>query len=307
LLKRLAEGFEKVLTARSLGGSGDSLDVELRQHSRTIATADQDATFPQAILIADDTILVFQDSIDPSSSVRRAKVRFLEDAGAFDHKLPSYDHIKIDKVQESINKVTLSTDKPSSFDAKKADLDDMNSNLELLKADHKALESHFTKASESTILQPEWIAQLSTLQRKTALDTEKLQIAISDAHLETCKRASHFHSDYYRLIDLQDLNRKKREDLKDRAIKIEKRNEKIKKLCRFKLDSIVKDANDPHTIEKISKHNSEIEQYLKIYKNDAKKVSTGINRPPKTSRSWRNNSKKSRERWAKATPTLGRA
>lgn len=256
-----------------MGSSIGSLDVELRQHSKTIASADTGASFSQSILISDDMIVVFQESIDPSLSVRRAKVRFVEEAGAFDAKLPSYDHIKIDKVQESISNLRIPiAEKPAGLGLKKTNLDDVMSSLELLKADHKALAALFSKATEANIFKKDWMDELVGLQRKVALNTEKLQIAISDAHLETCKKASHFHSDYYRLIELQDLNRKKRESLKERAKEIEKRNEKIKKLCRSKLDSIVKEANDPHMIEKISKHNAEIEQYLKIYKPEAKKV-----------------------------------
>jgi hypothetical protein len=263
-----------VLALKSFGQSKDFLDVELRQHCRTIASADALASFGQVLRLSADTLLLLQDALEDKAEVKRAKVRFVEDLGAFDSKLPAYDYIKLDQVQAAVDQLQRSTSAQTNLGpgSKKTNLDDVMDNLDKLVADHKALGLQFSKASESTILDPNWINELGSLQNKTAQTTDNLQAALSDAHLDSCKKATHFQSDYYRLLDLQEHNRKKREEIKSRARELEKRNEKIRLLCRVRLDGIVKEANDPRLLERVSKHNSEIEDYLKISLSDVRKV-----------------------------------
>lgn len=264
-----------MIRIKALHNPKEFLDVELRNHSRTIASADIQANLTQVLRLAPDTVLLLQDAVQDKATVNKIKVRFLDESGAFDQKLPTLEHIKIEAIQAAVNEINKQqsmTQLTPSVRGQKTNLDDVVAHLSKLKSTHSALGLEFDKASESTVLSDEWLTQLSKLQQETAITVDDLQTSITAAFEDNCHKAAHFLSDFYRLKELQDHNKKKGEAVTQKLKKLEKRNEDIRNLGRERLDSLVKELNDPRLLEKIAKHNSEIEQYLSIYYNEAYRV-----------------------------------
>jgi hypothetical protein len=271
---RLETALDRVLEKKTVLNVKDSLEFELKAHARSLANADPNSSFTELLRLSSDTVLLLQDAADGKSPVKKMKIRFIEESGVYDQRLPNYDHISVDKVQkalDSLRSINLSgqSDNPAF---KPINMDDVNDYLAQLKKDHSALNSQLDNATDKNILDPEWLKALSNVQLKTAGTVDGLQTAISKAQLEHSKKASHFQSDFYRMVDLQEDNKKKREALIQKMKDLEKKNEKIKQKCKGRLDTLVRELNDPRLLERVAKHNSELELFTSIYKPEVEKV-----------------------------------